>query len=97
MPRLYDSEDIDLEDKLMHMHFFLGSADWYAAEYCPRDRQFFGYAVLNDLDNAEWGYFGLDQLAEIRIDPGFEVDRDLYWKVQPFRDVYADLLRRYGR
>ena len=41
----------------------------------------FGYAILNDYHNAEWGYISLSELNAINID-GLEVDRDLYWEVR---------------
>ena len=57
LPELYSTEGTRLEDKLVHMHFFLGGCDWFLAEYSQKDRIFFGYAILNnDLQNAEWGY-----------------------------------------
>lgn len=88
IPLLYTTESIGLEDKLIHMHFFLGSCDWYAAEYDRDDRLFFGYAILNDdFQNAEWGYFAYDELRSIRIGGGIEIDRDLHWRVRPARDV----------
>lgn len=65
------------------MHFFIGGCDWYATEYDCEDQLFFGFAILNgDLDMAEWGYFSLKELAEIKSS-FVEVDRDLHWtKVQ---------------
>ena len=62
------------------MHFFIGGCDWYAAEYSPEEQCFFGLAILNnDLQNAEWGYFGLQELSELKV-KFLEVDRDLYFK-----------------
>lgn len=88
LPRLYDTEMVSLEDKLIHMHFFLGGCDWYVAEYDPTDRIIFGYAILNDdLENAEWGYVSIDELRELRTPSGIEVDRDLHWKVRRAGDV----------
>ena len=69
------------------MHFFLGSCDWYAAEYGAKDHLFFGYANLGDPINAEWGYFGLDELLEVKTRQGFEVDRDLQWRPTKAGDV----------
>lgn len=61
LPRLYEIDNIPLKDKMIHMHFFVGGSDWYAAEYGPSDRRFFGYVILNDdRHDAEWGYFSLD-------------------------------------
>ena len=88
LPRLYSSEDTSLEEKIIHMHFFLGGCDWYAAEYDPRVRNFFGYAILNDdLQNAEWGEFSFDELREVRTRHGYEIDRDLYWKAAKAKEI----------
>ena len=83
MPRLYETEDIPPEEKMVYIHFFLGGSDWYVAEY-DRDDLFFGYAILNgDTEMAEWGYISFRELRELKIPPGFEVDRDLFWKIRP--------------
>jgi hypothetical protein len=80
IPKLYDTEGIEAEEKVIHMHFFIGGCDWYVAEYDPEERVFFGYAILNnDFINSEWGYISLDELIEVK--KGFvEVDRDLHFK-----------------
>ena len=36
IPRLYETENIPLKDKIIHMHFFIGGCDWYIAEYRRR-------------------------------------------------------------
>ena len=42
----------------------------------------FGYAILNeDYQNAEWGYIDYKELLELNV-KGFEIERDLYWKVR---------------
>ena len=33
IPKLYETEDVPLKDKLIHLHFFIGGCDWYVAEY----------------------------------------------------------------
>ena len=87
LPGLYDTEDVPLGEKLIHMHFFLGSCDWYVAEYDGQDL-FFGYAVLNgDRQLAEWGYISLAELKALKVGPGIEVDRDLHWRVRPASQV----------
>lgn len=79
LPRLYATETIPLDEKLIQMHFFLGGCDWYVTEYNPTDRLFFGYSILNDPVNAEWGYISYDELRSVRVH-GFEVDRELHWE-----------------
>ncbi len=55
IPRLYETENIPLKDKIIHLHFFIGGCDWYIVEY-DGDDLFWGYAILNgDTENAEWG------------------------------------------
>lgn len=87
LPKLYSTENIKAENKVIRMHFFIGGSDWYVAEYDPATRQFFGYAVLNnDWQMAEWGYISLDELMSIRKE-GIEVDRDLHWKPIKFKNI----------
>lgn len=88
LPKLYETEHIPLEDKVLQMHFFIMGSDWYAVEYSPEERLFFGYVVLNyDKRNAEWGYFSLDDLCSVRNKDGLQIDRDLFWKPKLFRDA----------
>lgn len=80
LPAFYSTEGVPLKEKIIGMHFFIGGCDWYACEYSPEERCFFGFAILNnDLEMAEWGYFALDELAGLKVS-FVEVDRDLYWK-----------------
>ncbi|MCA9272817.1 MAG: DUF2958 domain-containing protein [Phycisphaerales bacterium] len=83
LPALYSTESTSWCDKIIHEHFLIGGCDWYAAEWDPDDRRFFGYAILNqDYQNAEWGYFSLDEMDSINI-RGLEIDRDLHWDPRP--------------
>ena len=57
-------------------HYFYGGSDIYICEYDPEDNLMFGYGILNgDLQNSEWGYFSLEELANskyLNIDYHFE-------------------------
>ncbi len=87
LPRPYATEHVPLEEKVVHMHFFLGESDWYVVEYSPTGRMFFGYAILNDdHDNAEWGYIALDELRGVNVH-GVQVDRDLHWTPRKVREI----------
>ena len=72
-----------LKDKNVFLHFFLGSADWYICEFDGEDL-FFGFCILNDLTNAEWGYVSFDELRSIKVSGWLEVDCELeeFWKVK---------------
>lgn len=86
LPRLYETESIPAEDKIVYLHFFLGSADWYIVEY-DGDDTFFGFVNLGDPQMAEWGYISFSELKTVRVGPGFEVDNDLYWQPRRVRDI----------
>lgn len=86
IPRLYDTENIPTETKLIHLHFFIGGCDWYVAEF-DGDDLFFGYAILNsDYRNAEWGYFSLSELRGIRLG-WVEIDCETPWTVKLAREI----------
>ena len=37
IPRLYETENVPLEEKRVYLHFFIGACDWYVAEYDGED------------------------------------------------------------
>ena len=79
IPRLYETQDTPLMDKLIYQHFFIFGSDWYVSEY-DGNNTFFGFVILNgDCINAEWGYISFQELRKLNIS-GFEIDCDLYWK-----------------
>ena len=85
IPSLYDTEKINANDKIIYLHFFIGDCDWYIAEF-DGEVLFFGFAILNDPQNAEWGYISFKELDEINLD-GLEVDNDLYWEPKKFSKI----------
>ncbi|MDP3052424.1 MAG: DUF2958 domain-containing protein [bacterium] len=95
IPVMYSTESVSLKEKMIHMHFFLGGCDWYAAEYDSESRIFFGFAILNDdLEMAEWGYFSLQELCDLKV--GFlEVDRDLHF--EPRKAMEIERIRQAER
>jgi len=56
-----------------------GAGTWYATEYNPEERLFFGYvSIFGDL-NDEWGYFSLDELESFKGQFSLGIERDLYF------------------
>jgi hypothetical protein len=89
IPRLYETEKIQLRDKSVFLHFFIGGSDWYICEY-DGENIFWGFCILNsDYQNAEWGYVSFSELKAIRIDGCFEVDcvREEYWQIQKASEI----------
>lgn len=77
IPRLYQTESTPLQSKIVYLHFFIGSSDWYACEFDG-----------DDLINAEWGYFSFGELKDISIQ-GHEVDCELedLWHPKPVTEI----------
>ena len=63
-----------------------GIGTWYATEYNPKDKIFFGYVSLFGDHNDEWGYFSLAELEEIELPFGLGIERDMYCKEQRIED-----------
>lgn len=87
IPRLYETENISLKNKIIHLHFFLAGSDWYVCEYDPKHQMFFGFVILNQaFSDAEWGYISLAELKRVKA-IFLEVDRDLSWKKRKAKDI----------
>ena len=65
-------------DAIAYAKFFMpdGGWTWYATEYDPKERTFFG---LVDGFEKELGYFYLDELESARGMLGLPIERDLYF------------------
>ena len=88
MPGYRKQDGKGLKNQVIHMHFFIGGSDWYAAEYDPETGTFFGFTILNgDMEMAEWGEFSLEEMLSVKIFPGVEIDRDLHWEVRRAEEV----------
>jgi len=87
IPKIYETENVSLQDKLIHLHFFIGSCDWFIAEYDGGDL-LWGFVILNDdCVNAEWGYVSFHELKSIKIGGWLEVDCEVGWKVRKAAEV----------
>jgi hypothetical protein len=80
----------DEKDPIVVCKFFnpTGSGTWYATEYDPESRVFFGYVTGLGFD--EWGYFCLDELESIRLRFGLKIERDLYFEPQRISEAVPD-------
>jgi predicted AlkP superfamily pyrophosphatase or phosphodiesterase len=92
IPKLYETDFISPESKHIFAHFFVGSADWYIAEF-DGDDLFFGYANLGDDANAEWGYISFSELKILKLRNGIEVDYDLHWRIKKASEIKKIIFR----
>lgn len=75
-------------DPLVITKFFnlLGRGKWWATEYDPERREFFGYvSIFGDFCD-EWGYFSLDELELVNIEKHVGIVRDMTFKERPISE-----------
>ena len=77
-PPLYSTAEKDPKDIPIVAKFFdpCSNWTWYAVEYDPVSRTFFG--LVRGFE-AELGYFSLDELQSIKGALGLGIERDLYF------------------
>jgi len=77
-----------VKDPIVIAKFFspVGSATWYATEYDPKDKIFFGYASIFGDHNDEWGNFALEELESVTLPMGLKIERDLYGAEKPISE-----------
>jgi len=91
IPKLYETKNIPLSEKLIYLHFHIFASDWYIAEY-DGDDLFWGFVILNeDYINAESGYISFQELRKLNIN-GIEVDNDFDW--QPIHAVKINKIQK---
>jgi hypothetical protein len=80
-----------VKDPIVVAKFFYpaGSGTWYATEYDPESRLFFGYVSIFGDWNDEWGYFSLAELESFTGRFGVGIERDLYWQEMPASQAIA--------
>lgn len=86
LPCLYETENMPSCRELMaQVKFFSPDSGWtwYAIEFDGEDI-FFGY--VEGLEK-EFGYFSLKELEGIRGPWGLRIERDLYFRPTPIREI----------
>ena len=89
IPKLYETENTPLKDKLIHLHFFIAGCDWYIVEYDGEDL-FWGFAILNnDYEMAEWGYISFSELKSLKLNSWLEVDCEIEdaWEIRKASEI----------
>jgi hypothetical protein len=64
-----------------------GAGTWYATEYDPVARIFFGFVSIFGDHNDEWGYFSLDELESFRGRFGLGIERDMFFSEKRAREI----------
>ena len=87
IPKLYETESVPCERKVIHQRYELKYVGfyWLIAELDREKNLAFGYANLNDDQNAEWGYVSIEEILE----NGAELDRG--WNPYTYRDAMEQI------
>lgn len=64
-----------------------GAGTWYATEYNPETKEFFGYVSIFGDYNDELGYFSLNELENYKGQFGLGIERDLYFKERLLSEI----------
>ena len=85
LPKLYETEDVEIEDRVLHAKLFTPWKNWtwYIIEFDGEDRCF-GYVKGHD---AELGYFSLKELASLEGPFGLKVERDRHFSPTRVSDL----------
>lgn len=79
----------DTKDPIVIAKYFnpAGAGTWYATEYNPETKLFFGYVSIFGDYNDEWGAFSLDELEAYKGRFGLGIERDLFCGEFPISKV----------
>jgi len=80
------------KDQIVIAKFFnpTGIGYWFATEYDPKDRVFFGYVSLFGDHCDEWGPFSLKELEDYKGKFGLGIERDLHFKETPSSEIIKE-------
>jgi hypothetical protein len=84
LPGLYAQDDLG-DNAIAYVKFFDPTSQWtwFASEYDPADKLFFGLVVGME---TELGYFSLEELQAWPGRLGLKIERDLYWTPKPLKE-----------
>jgi hypothetical protein len=88
-----DQSEKSAEDTIVIAKFFnpSGAGTWYATEYNPKDKIFFGYVSIFGDENDELGSFSLEELESIKGMFGLGIERDKFFKECKLAEVMTKI------
>lgn len=79
----------EITDPIIIAKFFnpTGAGTWYATEYNPKEKIFFGYVSIFGDHNDELGSFSLNELLEYKGQFNLGIERDLHFGEKPLSTI----------
>lgn len=86
----------NVSDPVAIVKFFnpAGAGRWFATEYNPETKTFFGYVSIFGDHNDEWGYFSLEELKNFIGFGGIGIERDLFFKPTPMSKIIEQYTKK---
>jgi hypothetical protein len=92
IPRLYATENIKEEEKIVYAKFFTSNTGWtwfaLEGEWDEEHEDFTFFGLVHGLEK-EYGYFSLNELKSV-TDPRFRVERELFFEPTPLKNFIND-------
>jgi len=87
LPGLHATLDVPFPERLVQMHFLRENGEWFAVEYDPMQRRFYGYIDVRP-GTSYWGFFDLDEVMDCWI-PSLspEAELDLDWQPKKVKEI----------
>lgn len=79
IPALY-AQDEKGNQAIVYVKYFVAGWTWLATEYNPEDGTMFGKVFSPMEPDGELGYFNINELATLKVNKMFPVERDAHWK-----------------
>ncbi|MCU6479017.1 DUF2958 domain-containing protein [Arthrobacter sp. A2-55] len=89
IPALGETDGAPFPEKVVHLHYFTGAADWYVTELDPITNEAFGYSDPTGR-GGEWGYIPLAELEAVNLGGYRVVERDCYFTPNTFSSITAE-------
>lgn len=86
MPLLGSTQKQRPLERMIYEHFSVFGTDWYAAEYSPKERKFFGFVYDAREALCGWRYFSWKELKLVG-EGHLHVEREITWKPVKAADV----------
>jgi hypothetical protein len=81
IPGLFETLATSKAEKIVYVHYFIGSCDFWFVEIDPETGIAYGFMYLGDHEHAMWGYISLHKLVRATVGPLLSVvERELYWE-----------------
>ncbi|AXG68202.1 hypothetical protein KORDIASMS9_00392 [Kordia sp. SMS9] len=89
------SQGESIEKSSVHAHYYHGNTDWYIVDIVEENNLLFGYIILNgNTQDAEAGYFSIDELTEERNARIGFIELDFHFKKDTLENI---LYKRYPK